>query len=50
MSSDKTRQLLSRTPQMKLKILHFIVTIRAHEELETSNDKINVWVRKKKRY
>lgn len=50
MSSEKTRMLLSRTPQKKLKILHFIVTIGAPEELQTSNDKINLWVRKENRY
>lgn len=39
-SSQKTSRELGRTPQMKLKILHFALTIQVQEQLETSNDKL----------
>lgn len=36
-SSQKTSRELRRTPRMKLKISHFILTIQVHEQRETSN-------------
>lgn len=51
MATEKTSREPSRTPPIKLKILHFVLTIQVHEQLDASNDKlqeIHGWGGKKK--